>query len=713
MIRPELLLLKYLLDYELYSKYRSYIKDIEEKELQTLYSILDKLMTKQTSITFEEYSLYVLTNAPFQKDILQNLLDTLQKTQVENTFLIEILEQYRERSIAHQVALAAINVTNGKQSLAQVKSLLDEAPDDIEDVDDFPFVDDNLENLHENHVKKRGLRWRLKTLNRVLGSLRIGNFGFIFARPESYSSDTEVLTPGGWLTVDKVTLNTEIAQVDSNLSLSFVYPSAVHPHEQDYCYHIHDTLGRVDLIVTEGHGMVIEKNGVLQKERADSIVYQQGVKHHVAAKTSSQSRDLNDMERLAIAYQADGHTRNYKEYGYTFSFKKKRKIERLKVILDSLGWKYATYKDGNLGHIGFYVKTLRPLVKDFSWVDLDCKSTEWCQQFIEELSYWDSTRRTDTRFKFDTTNKAVADIVQAIAIMAGYNCLMSNFVDNRKETYRDVYSLNIRTNYKPVDGQCIKKDRIPFTATTYCFEVPTGMLLVRRKGAVAVCGNTGKTTFLASESSFMAEQLAKDDGPILWFNNEEDGKTVQLRVIQASLGCDLQTLFSNLAANKEKYNTLTKNKIKIIDSAVVSKQDVEKYCKKFHPSLIIFDQLDKVKGFDKDARDDLRLGYIYQWARELAKTYCPVIAVCQADGSGEGKKWLTMENVANAKTAKQAEADWILGIGCSHQDGFEYIRHLHASKNKLPGDEDSDPLLRHGKVDCIIEPIICRYKDFD
>ena len=408
MIRPELLLLKYLLDYELYSKYRSYIKDIEEKELQTLYSILDKLMTKQTSITFEEYSLYVLTNAPFQKDILQNLLDTLQKTQVEGTFLIEILEQYRERSIAHQVALAAINVTNGKQSLAQVKSLLDEAPDDIEDADDFPFVDDNLENLHENHVKKRGLRWRLRTLNRVLGSLRIGNFGFIFARPE-----------------------------------------------------------------------------------------------------------------------------------------------------------------------------------------------------------------------------------------------------------------------------------------------------------------TGKTTFLASESSFMAEQLAEDDGPILWFNNEEDGKTVQLRVIQASLGCDLQTLFSNLAANKEKYNTLTKNKIKIIDSAVVSKQDVEKYCKKFHPSLIIFDQLDKVKGFDKDARDDLRLGYIYQWARELAKTYCPVIAVCQADGSGEGKKWLTMENVANAKTAKQAEADWILGIGCSHQDGFEYIRHLHASKNKLPGDEDSDPLLRHGKVDCIIEPIIARYKDFD
>ena len=29
--------------------------------------------------------------------------------------------------------------------------------------------------------------------------------------------------------------------------------------------------------------------------------------------------------------------------------------------------------------------------------------------------------------------------------------------------------------------------------------------------------------------------------------------------------------------------------------------------------------------------------------------YCPVIGVCQSDVSGEGKRWLTMDNVANAK----------------------------------------------------------------
>ena len=72
-----------------------------------------------------------------------------------------------------------------------------------------------------------------------------------------------------------------------------------------------------------------------------------------------------------------------------------------------------------------------------------------------------------------------------------------------------------------------------------------------------------------------------------------------------------------------------------------------------------------------------------------------------------------MDNVSLAKTAKQAEADWILGIGATHADGFECVRHLHASKNKLTGDEDSDPSMRHGKTDVIIQPEIASYKDYD
>lgn len=223
---------------------------------------------------------------------------------------------------------------------------------------------------------------------------------------------------------------------------------------------------------------------------------------------------------------------------------------------------------------------------------------------------------------------------------------------------------------------------------------------------------TGKTTLLASEITFFAEQLSEEMGPILWFNNEEQGSKVMLRCIQSSLGLIQAELFSNINHHQSTFDTNGGQFIKIFDSANIHRRQVEQLCKELNPSLVVFDQIDKIKGFTDD-REDLRLGAIYIWSRELAKTYCPVIGVCQADASGEGKRWLTMENVANAKTAKQAEADWILGIGKTHDTALEYVRHFHLSKNKLSGDADTEPEMRHGKADVLIKPLIARYEDME
>jgi hypothetical protein len=70
-----------------------------------------------------------------------------------------------------------------------------------------------------------------------------------------------------------------------------------------------------------------------------------------------------------------------------------------------------------------------------------------------------------------------------------------------------------------------------------------------------------------------------------------------------------------------------------------------------------------------------------------------------------------MNNVAEAKTAKQGEADWILGIGKTYDEQMEFVRHFYISKNKLTGDPDSDPSWRHGKWDVLIQPELARYKD--
>ncbi len=221
---------------------------------------------------------------------------------------------------------------------------------------------------------------------------------------------------------------------------------------------------------------------------------------------------------------------------------------------------------------------------------------------------------------------------------------------------------------------------------------------------------TGKTTFLASETTWMAEQIGEDSGPIIWFNNEEQGSKVKLRCYQASLGLTMPELFADLPGNRDAYMEKTHGKIKLYDSGNIHKHTVESLCRRYKPSLIIFDQIDKIHGFTND-REDLRLGSIYIWARELAKKYAPTIGVCQADGTGEGVKWLNMGHVANAKTAKQAEADWIVGIGKVPDQGYENIRYLHASKNKLLGDDDSIGDQRHGKREVLIRPERARYED--
>jgi hypothetical protein len=68
-----------------------------------------------------------------------------------------------------------------------------------------------------------------------------------------------------------------------------------------------------------------------------------------------------------------------------------------------------------------------------------------------------------------------------------------------------------------------------------------------------------------------------------------------------------------------------------------------------------------------------------------------------------------MGDLDDSKTGKPGEADLILGIGKT--ESAVNVRHLHACKNKLDGDEDTKPELRHGYIDVLIRADIARYED--
>lgn len=234
-----------------------------------------------------------------------------------------------------------------------------------------------------------------------------------------------------------------------------------------------------------------------------------------------------------------------------------------------------------------------------------------------------------------------------------------------------------------------------------------GPLRTGNFGFVFARPETGKTTFLANE---ITNFIGQTDRPILWVNNEQSGEDVKGRIVQSYFGVTQNELLAKEEYYQKRFFEEGADRINLYDSASVARRDIDGLCSRLNPALIVLDQIDKIRGFDED-RNDLELQKIYQWARELSKIYGPVIGICQAGATGENKQYLTMDDVADSKTAKQGEADWILGIGKSHQPGLEHIRFFSICKNKLLGGPDSKEELRHGRTQVRIWPEKARYED--
>ena len=205
---------------------------------------------------------------------------------------------------------------------------------------------------------------------------------------------------------------------------------------------------------------------------------------------------------------------------------------------------------------------------------------------------------------------------------------------------------------------------------------------------------TGKTSFLASEVTNFAKQL-KPDECIIWYNNEEKGSRVQLRLYSAMLGLPIQSLVSQSLGAKEEFIRRGGNKIKVYDNAYISIEDIDRLCLEYNPRLIVADIADKVTFKGAQHLDGhVRLKELYRKFRELAKIHgCDIITAGQASAEGHGKKWLEMIHMDNSKTGKPGELDVSIGIGKSTDEGKEAVRYIHVCKNKLQGIESKDTVL--------------------
>ena len=91
----------------------------------------------------------------------------------------------------------------------------------------------------------------------------------------------------------------------------------------------------------------------------------------------------------------------------------------------------------------------------------------------------------------------------------------------------------------------------------------------------------------------------------------------------------------------------------------------------------------------------------------MAKKHnCLVIGIGQASNEAQHKTVITYDMMANSRTSKAAEADFILGVGKKLiQMGQEedFTRFLTVSKNKING--------WHGTAICTLDGACSRYVD--
>lgn len=212
--------------------------------------------------------------------------------------------------------------------------------------------------------------------------------------------------------------------------------------------------------------------------------------------------------------------------------------------------------------------------------------------------------------------------------------------------------------------------------------------------------NVGKTTFLASETTYLASQLAPDEC-ILWFNNEEAGSDVKLRIYQAALQMTVEDIRADPKKALANYKTAINGdtgKIIVIDKADINVKDVEEFCRNHKVKVIVFDQLWKVHGFEKtSATDTARLGHVFQWAREIAKKYAPVITVHQLKTEADGVEYPTPAMLYLSGTVIQGEVDSLILMGRNYAPGQERNRFISIGKNKGAYGPEVDLSLAEGK----------------
>ena len=360
---------------------------------------------------------------------------------------------------------------------------------------------------------------------------------------ECYTKDHKLLTiDRGWIPIADIVVGDIVLAYDPKTETTrFEKVLETSKHKAPYIERIYNS--GIDLRVSPGHRMLFEETSLKSGSPLDAWKsYKYGV---VTAEdfvklpktayrrvplvrpfvTQTSVSLLTPFEKLLIAFQADGsitereikRIQQYRDndprlktetFTLRFSFSKEPKIAKLLKLCEDSGIYYKEI-NGKLSsgkckpqrNFNVFVPftmlgslNLKPKVLN-NWFSFSDFNAEKAQQFIEELSLWDSHvhyNEDGSRGYISYYTKEIenANFVKVLSTLAGYTHNSGVNIDDRSEKYSDNYYVRILSskNQRDVQLQSLSFEKLE-GEEVYGVEVPSQFLVVSAGRKTIISGN--------------------------------------------------------------------------------------------------------------------------------------------------------------------------------------------------------------------------------
>lgn len=309
-----------------------------------------------------------------------------------------------------------------------------------------------------------------------------------------FDSETEVLTDRGFRRFQDVG-DARVLQVNG----SSLEPTGARPFQQDYSGQMIACYGQnLDFCVTPGHDMVTTEG----KLKAATLI--QTWKERVIPRCLTVSTSNDPRMKLAGYVLADGTIRNKKTWAISVS--RPRKIHDLEALsLHSRELAYKTAGDVAVTDSGYTFKTRRDkrafiypmemladVLTPKKQIRRDCLLSLTASQAKAIVDGWmefDGSPISEHSHRAYCSNVERLESLEVLAVMAGYCVSQRTARVNTLISDRPNYSVTISSR----NGMHISKRNgrtvANSTDSVWCVTVPTGVIVVRRKGFSMLCGN--------------------------------------------------------------------------------------------------------------------------------------------------------------------------------------------------------------------------------